>query len=391
MKRKSFFIIIIVLIFSINNIQAQTDGDIGTQEMNVITTAVPFLTITPDSRAGAMGDVGAATTPDVNSLHWNPAKYAFTDRDFGVALSYSPWLHKLASDMSLNNLSAYKRINERQTVALSLTYFTIGEIQFTNNLGQELYAFNPNEFSINSAYALKLGENFSGAVALRFIYSNLTGGISLAGVGETHPGIAVGGDLAFFYTKELDIKDKKNNLAIGLNISNLGSKISYGATVESFIPSNFKIGTAWTTNLDDYNSLMFAFDINKMLVPTPPIYDGDGYGEDHIVAGYPTDISTSYAVIRSFYDAPWGAKEELHELMYSAGIEYWYAKKFAVRAGYFHEHKYKGNRKYFTTGIGLRLNVFSLDFSYLIPVNNNHHPLEGTLKFTLGFNFGDVK
>ena len=359
--------------------------------MNVITTAVPFLTITPDSRAGAMGDVGAATTPDVNSLHWNPAKYAFTDENFGIALSYSPWLRKLTGDMSLNNLSSFFRINNRQTVALSLTYFTIGQIQFTNINGDPLIAFNPNEFSLNGAYALKLSENISGAVAMRFIYSNLTGGISAPGGGETHPGLAVGGDLAFFYTKDMEINNKSNNLSIGLNISNLGNKISYGATSESFIPANMKIGAAFTSDLDDYNSIMLAFDINKMLVPTPPIYDGDGYGKDHIIAGEDPDVAVRVAIIQSFYDATWGAKEEFHELMYSVGLEYWYAQKFAIRAGYFHEHKFKGNRKYFTAGIGLRLNVFALDFSYLIPVGSNQHPLAGTLKFTLVFKLGKVK
>ena len=385
MLRKSFFLIIFILSLTINFVQAQ---DIGAQEMNVITTAVPFLTITPDSRAGAMGDVGAATTPDVNSLHWNPAKYAFTNENFGIALSYTPWLRKLTGDMSLNNLSSFFRINNRQTIGLSLTYFTIGQIQFTNINGDPLIAFNPNEFSVNGAYALKLSEHISGAVAMRFIYSNLTGGISAPGGGESHPGLAAGGDLAFFYTKDLSIKDKLANLSLGINISNLGNKISYGATTESFIPSNMKIGAAFTTHLDDYNSFMFAFDINKLLVPTLPIYDDNG----DILKGQDPDVAVPTAIIHSFYDAPWGVKEELHELMYSVGIEYWYVQKFAVRAGYFHEHAFKGNRKYVTAGIGLSLNVFALDFSYLIPVSSSgQHPLAETMKFTLGFKIGKNK
>jgi len=374
------FVAIIILIFAANitNAQKLVEGP------NAISTAVPFLTITPDARAGAMGDVGVATSPDENSLHWNASKYAFTENDFGVALSYTPWLRKLTKDMSLNTLAGFKRINKRQTVALSLIYFTIGQIQFTNSQGNNTVVHNPNEFSFNGAYALQLSPNLSGAIALRFIYSDLTGGQQVSGTGLTHAGRAVAGDLSFFYKKDFEVNQKNSLFSAGINLSNLGSKISYGGVEQNFIPANMRIGTAFTTELDQYNKFTLALDINKLLVKTPQM---DSLGAFERTG----DISSPVAIVQSFYDAPFGLKEEFHELMFSLGLEYWYANQFAIRAGYFHEHEFKGARKYLTTGVGLKLNVFSIDFSYLVPVGSApNNPLQQTLRFTLGFNFGAV-
>ncbi len=374
------FAVITILVLTANITKAQE----LVEGLNSISTAVPFLTITPDARAGAMGDVGVATSPDENSLFWNASKYAFTEKDFGVALSYTPWLRKLTTDMSLNTLTGFKRINKRQTVALSLIYFTIGQIQFTNDQGQNTVVHNPNEFSFNGAYALQLSENLSGAIALRFIYSDLTGGQQVSGAGLTHAGIAYAGDLSFFYKKDFEVNGMPSLFAAGINLSNLGSKVSYGGVEQNFIPANMKIGASYTTELDQYNKFTFAFDINKLLVTTPQM---DSIG-NHVRQ---EDIAAPVAIVQSFYDAPFGVKEELHELMYSVGTEYWYSNKFAIRAGYFHEHKFKGARKYITTGVGVKLNVFSIDFSYLIPVASApNNPLEQTLRFTLGFNFGAV-
>ncbi len=371
-------IIIFVFTTSISNAQEEL-----VEKLNSISTAVPFLTITPNANAGAMGEVGVATAPDVNSMKWNASKYAFTKQDFGVSLSYTPWLRKLTGDMSLNNLTGYKRINRRQTVAFSLTYFTIGEIQFTDQSGFKLMMYNPNEFSVDGAYALQLSDYISGAISLRFILSDLTGGQQVSGVGETHAGTAYAGDLSFFYRRSFEHEDeRKSTIAAGICVSNLGSKISYGGTMQNFIPANLRIGTAYTLALDKNNEFTFAFDINKLLVPTRQM-DEDG----NLLPI--EDVAVPVAIVQSFYDAPFGLQEELHELMYSTGLEYWYAGNFAIRGGYFHEHKFKGARKYATMGIGLKLKVFNIDFSYLIPVASApNNPLEETLRFTLGFNFG---
>jgi len=384
LKQLTIIIALIITPFVLKG-QTMSIGELS-GEVNTISSAVPFLMITPDSRAGGMGDVGAATSPDVSSLHWNPAKLSFIDEDYGASLSYTPWLRALIDDISLAYLSGYKKFSKGRVVGVSLRYFSLGNITFTDNSGTELSTYNPNEFSINVSYSMLFTDNLSGGIALKYIYSNLTGGIQSGG-SETHAGKAVASDISVFYTKDIKISEKNSNLALGLNISNIGNKISYTDDSESnFLPTNLKLGGALTYELDEYNTLTLAVDINKLLVPTPPVYDDQGL----IIAGKDPNVSITTGMWQSFSDAPGGSKEELNELTYSFGLEYWYNQRFALRTGYFHEHATKGNRKYFTVGLGLKLNVFQLDFAYLLPVQQRN-PLENTLRFSLAFNFKALK
>ena len=385
----------LVLLISMMCIQtilkAQIDFIDRYEELNTITTAVPFLIISPDAKAGGMGDVGVASTPDAMSMHWNPAKYAFVDDQSGIAVCYTPWLKSLIPDIDLSYLSGYTKKNDNEAFAFALRYFTLGEIKFTDNTGNSLGSFNPNELALSSTYARKLTNNMSTAIALRYIYSNLTGGQQV-GTLPTEAGQSIAGDVAAFYTKSIRLGSQNADLSIGLNISNIGSKIAYTeTTTRDFIPTNMRFGTAVTTAIDDYNKISFEVDFNKLLVPTPPIYN-DG----EIIAGMDPDVSVMSGIFQSFGDAPGGAKEEFREIIYSLGSEYWYDEQFAVRAGYFHEAPTKGDRQFFSLGAGLRYNVFGLDFSYLIPVRSRDdagavNPLSNTLRFALTFDFGALK
>jgi len=372
-------------------------GDL-TGEVNTINSAVPFLTITPDSRGGAMGDIGVATSPDISSQQYNPAKYAFIDGDGGIALSYTPWLRNLIHDINLAYLVGYKRLDAQQVVSASFRYFSLGNIVFTDLVGGILRDFNPNEFAIDAGYSRIFGNNISGGIAFRFVRSDLTGGISNDG-SDYKAGLSVAADLAMYYQNTIQLQGKDAMLAIGANISNIGTKMSYTDDQEkSFIPINLKVGSSLKMNIDDYNSFTFAVDINKLLVPTSPIYWQDSTnsdGENVIKYGKNPNVSVPQGMLQSFFDAPGVEKadgtrsifiEELHELTYGLGAEYWYRDQFAIRTGYFYEHETKGNRKFFTAGIGLKLNVFEIDFSYLIPINQAN-PLANTLRFTLGFDF----
>ncbi len=381
-------------------------------QVNTITTAVPFLMISPDSRAGAMGDAGVATTPDANSAHWNASKFVSVEKDAGVSISYVPWLRKLVNDINLAYLSGYRKIKNDQVFCASLRYFSLGDITFTDINGETLGQFNPNEFAIDLSYARPLSEKLSGSVSLRYIYSNLTGGQYVMG-SASHPGNAVAADLGFYYQDDVVISDRDALLAFGLNITNMGNKISYTENADKdFIPTNLRLGGALSMEIDDYNSFMVTADVNKLLVPTMPVYydadevtpDGDtiSAGEQVIKFGMNPEVSLPVGMVQSFYDAPGVQldpedeynrsvfKEEMREINISAGLEYWYANQFAIRAGYFHEHATKGNRQYFTVGMGLRLNVFGLDFSYLIPTKQRN-PLENTLRFTLVFDFEGLR
>lgn len=366
------------------------DSLVGT--LNTITTAVPFLMIAPDARSGGMGDIGAATTPDANSVHWNPAKLAFLDKNIGFSLSYTPWLRALVNDINLAYVSGYKKLSSDQALAVSLLYFSLGEITFTDANGNVTGQFNPNEFAVDAAYARKLGENFSAGMALRYIYSNLTGGIGVSNT-TAHAGTSVAADLSIYYRLPIEIGGKKTMWSSGLNISNIGTKISYTETgVKDFIPTNFRLGTTFTSDLDDYNRFAFSLEVNKLLVPTPPVYSDslDAAGNPVIIAGEDPNVGVSTALFQSWSDAPGGFAEEMKEWTWSAGVEYWYDKQFAVRFGYFHEAPTKGNRQYFTVGAGLKYNVFGLDFAYLIPTQQRN-PLENTLRFTLTFDFDGLK
>ena len=373
--------------------QNDTDYDeIGGGNLNTITTAVPFLLISPDSRAGGMGDVGVATTPDANSLHWNPAKFSFVEDEVGFSVSYVPWLRALVPDINLSYLAGYKKLNDNDAVAMELRYFTLGDITFTDVIGNNLGQYKPSEFAIGSSYSRKLSDQFSLAIAGRYIYSNLTGGQSAGGI-TTNAGQSIAADVAGYYKKTVRIAKKDMDLAFGANISNIGNKISYTETsTRDFIPINLRLGTALNADLDDYNKISFAFDLNKLLVPTPPIYNDSI--DDQIDFGKDPNVSVVSGIFQSFSDAPGGFSEEMREINFSVGTEYWYDDQFAVRAGYFNEHDTKGGRKFFTFGSGVRYNVFSLDFSYLINASraiNGNNPLANTMRFTLIFDFGEME
>jgi hypothetical protein len=359
----------------------QINGQSG-ERINTITTAVPFLTISPNAKAGALGDAGVASDPDVNSIHWNPAKLAFVENDVAFSVSYTPWLKSLVPDINLGYLSGYKRLDDMQTIGASLLFFSLGDINFTNNQGQQTGVFSPYEFAFDVAYSRKLSENFSLGMAGRYIFSNLSGNFS-NGATESKPGKTVAADVSGFYTKEIELGDKNAVLNIGGNISNIGAKMSYSSSdVKDFIPTNLRFGPGLKIEIDDYNEVSFLVDVNKLLVPTPPILEGTTIveGEDDKTKSVPEGI------FGSFTDAPGGAKEEFQELYYGTGFEYWYSGQFALRAGYFYEHPFKGNRQFFTIGAGLKYNVFGLDFSYLV-TTTQANPLENTLRFSLVFDF----
>ena len=384
----------IALVFSFNAISQDVSGidEIGRNNLNTITTAVPFLLISPDSRAGGMGDVGVATSPDANSLHWNPAKYSFIDQEVGFAVSYVPWLRNLVPDINLSYISGYKKLNKNEVVAMELRYFTLGDITFTDVIGNNLGQYKPSEFALGSSYSRKLSDQFSLAISARYIYSNLTGGQSAGGI-ATNAGQSIAADVAGYYVKDIRIAKKDMELAFGANISNIGNKISYTETsTRDFIPINLRLGTALNADLDDYNKISFAFDLNKLLVPTPPIYNDSI--NDQIDYGKDPNVSVVSGIFQSFGDAPGGFNEEMREINFSVGTEYWYDNQFAIRAGYFNEHNTKGGRKFFTFGSGVKYNVFALDFSYLINASraiNGNNPLANTMRFTLTFDFGQMQ
>ncbi|HOY31197.1 MAG TPA: type IX secretion system outer membrane channel protein PorV [Bacteroidales bacterium] len=398
MKRILFAVIAFILLGTSLFAQSSQTSDLLKNKLNTITTAVPFLLIAPDARGGGLGDAGAASLPDANSMHWNPAKYGFVEKDFGFSVSYSPWLHKLVNDINLAYLGAYKRINKRQVLSMSLRYFSLGNITFTNETGQNIGQYKPNEFSLDASYAFKFTNEVSGAIALRYIYSNLTGGIYVAGA-QSKAGQAVAADVSVYYEKPIEIKGINTTFGLGANISNIGNKISYTENLDrDFIPTNLRLGFSYAVNFDKNNSLALLLDFNKLLVPTPPVYQLDSTGKyvydvdgnKIIEAGKDPNVGVVRGMIQSFYDAPGGFGEELKEINIAAGLEYWYAKQFSIRAGYFNEASTKGNRKYLTIGAGLRYSVFGLDFAYLIPVTQRN-PLENTLRFSLLFNFDKVK
>lgn len=380
MKKKTAALLFILTAFSCNTRLFS--------QLNAIQTVVPFLMIAPDSRAGGMGDAGVATSPDVFSMHWNPAKFAFIDGKSGVGISYAPWLRNLVPDINIAYLSGYKRIDGKQVLSASLAYSSLGDVPFTDDFGNELLTFNPNEFSIDASYSRLFTEYLSGGIAFRFIYSNLTGGYYANGE-ATKPGISFAADISGYYQKQITMFRKNAQIAFGLNFSNIGSKMSYSdSQYADFIPMNMRLGTAATINLDNYNKITATIDLNKLLVPTPPVYSTTN--PDSIISGKDPNVAVPVAIFQSFYDAPGGFKEEMQEITYSLGLEYWYNNQFALRGGYFNENENKGNRKYFTAGAGFRLKSITLDFSYLMPVATNH-PLARTLRFSLAFEFNSFR
>lgn len=402
MKKILCLTALIALLLS-NSIYAQNTGGSGHnllgQELNTITTAVPFLLVAPDSRAGAMADMGVATSADVNSQAYNAAKYVFNENKFGISVSYSPWLRKLVNDINLLYLSTYYKVSDNDALSLSLRYFSLGDISFTDINGEPMGDQKPNEFSIDLGYSRKLIDQLSLAITPRFVYSNLTAGQYVEGQ-ETNAGLAGAADIGLFYQQDFGFKKNKSmnsTLRAGLNISNIGNKMSYssGTLRRDFLPTNLKLGVTYTLDFDQYNSLMAGLEVNKLLVPTNPVYARDSI-TDHILydaAGNPVilsgrnpDVSVAQGIFQSFGDAPGGALEEFHEVNWAVALEYSYRKLLFVRAGYFYEHPTKGNRQFITFGAGIHYSIFGLDVAYLCTVDQ-HHPLENTLRFSLTFDF----
>jgi hypothetical protein len=365
---KKLFALLVVLSLTCGNYLLSQDKG----ELRAIQTVVPFLTVAPDSRAGGMGDAGVATSPDVYSMHWNPAKFAFIDGNGGIGISYVPWLRNLVPDINIANVAAYFRLDSRQVLSTSLLYSSLGTVPLTDDWGTLTREIIPNEFAFDAAYSRMFSDNFSGGLAFRFIYSNLTSGIS-----DNRPGISVAADLSGYYQKDVRYGSKNGSLAFGVNFSNIGSKMSYSEDkAGEFIPMNFRIGSAATVELDDHNKLTATIDINKLLVPSPRADSNN--------------VAVPVAIFSTWFDAEDGISEEFRELTFSPALEYWYNNQVAVRGGYFHENATKGNRKYFTAGLGLKLKVFAIDISYLMPVAHNH-PLAQTLRFSLAFDFGNMR
>ncbi len=357
---------------------------------NPVYTAVTSQTIAPDARAAGMGDVGAATDPDVNSQYWNPAKYPFTISRAGVSLNYTPWLRELVNDMYLANLAGYYRIGDYSAVSGSLRYFNMGEVMMSSSQsGSNDMTINPYEMSVDLAYALMLSEHLSLSAGVRWIYSDLTYDYT----SETSPGSAFAADIAAYYQNYVDIGQRECQLGIGLNLSNIGSKINFGSTDNSeFIPTNMRLGASLMIPVDEFNRFTIAADANKLLVPTRPIQkDGESKVDyDTRLQRDYYDVSSIGGIFKSFSDAPGGLKEELQEVSWSLGGEYIYNDKFALRAGYHHESETKGNRKYFTVGAGFKMNAFSLDAGYVIATAKSN-PLDQTLRFTLTFDMDGIK
>lgn len=360
--------------------KAKAQNTDGSRANNVM-TGVPFLLITPDARAGAMGENGVAVLPDANAMSINPSKLAFLEKPYGVSLSYSPWLKSLVPDINLAYLSGYYRTDERTTIGASLRYFSLGNIPLVDENRNEQGMFNPNEFAIDGTFARKFGEEFSLGTTARFIYSNLTSG-QITG-GQQKPGTAFAVDVSGFFKKPTIMFGKDAILSAGINLSNIGTKVNYSdAADKPFLPANFKLGGASTFILDDYNQITIGLDFNKLMVPTQPIRDTNG----NIIAGKDPNVSVPAGIFQSFTDAPGGFSEELKEVSISTGVEYWYNQQFAIRGGYFYESPQKGDRRYLTLGAGLKYNVFNLDFAYLVG-SPQKNPLANTLRFTLIFNF----
>ena len=379
MKRR-YYIGTLILLFCALTMSAQDKKDM----FNPIYTSVTSQMIAPDARAAGMGDVGAATDPDVNSQYWNPAKYPFTISRAGVSLNYTPWLRQIVNDIDLAYLAGYYRIGDYSAVSGSLRYFSLGEV--LTDYSADAMTINPYEMSLDVAYSLMLSEKFSIGAALRWIYSDLTYDYT----DDTSPGSAFAADLSCYYNNYIMLGSRECQLGLGMNISNIGSKINFGGDDHSeFIPTNLRVGASLMVPIDEYNRFSISADANKLLVPTYPMDENgeysEAYAEDHYY-----NISSIAGIFKSFSDAPGGAKEELQEINYSVGAEYVYHDQFSLRAGYHHESENKGNLKYFTLGAGFRMNVFSLDVGYVIATAKSN-PLDQTLRFTLAFDMDGIK
>jgi len=357
------------------------------QQLQVPTSSVPFLNFTPDARSGALGEAGVALSdPDANSIFWNPAKLVFAKQDKGATISYTPWLRDLIGDMYYTNLSGYSKVGKNSVIGGSLLYFDLGTVDFTTATGVAAGTFNSREYAVTASFGQRLSQNFSLAVNLKYLNSNLAAGSSLQGL---KPGATAAADIGAYYQNEVrdDATGKGIGWAFGAMISNLGGRINYGGNERYFIPTNLRLGTNLTFHVDQYNKFNFVVDVNKLMVPTPDI---------QLVGGRPVNLNANkgyfQSVFGSFADAPGGFSEELKEFTISTGVEYWYNEQFAVRGGFFNESNLKGGRKYITTGLGLKLQQrFGVDFSYLLPVSQSSpSPLTNTFRISLLFNFNSA-
>jgi len=388
------------LAFFAQETQAQCSYDAARDEyialdggpcVNTLITAMPFLRIIPDARSAALGDAGIGLSADPNAMFFNSSKLTFAEDDLGVSLTYTPWLRALGlTDVYMAYLSGYKKIDELSAVGLSMKYFSLGSISFTDLNGEPLGDGRPNEFEIAGAYSRKLSEKFSVGISLKFIFSNLAAGQAIDNV-EIKPATAGAADISFTYITPINLENSDSELTIGGAISNIGTKVSYTNSVnKDFLPANLGIGAAWKIDLDQYNQITFVSDLNKLLVPTPCVGTECETGGDPTVIDY-KEQGVIGSIFNSFGDAPNGASEELKEISYSLGVEYWYDQQFAVRAGYYTEHATKGNRKFFSLGLGVKYNIFGLNFSYLIPTSSQRNPLDNTLRFSVLFDFGAMQ
>ena len=371
-------------------VKAADDDDTKEKLFNPVNYAVISQTIAPDARGGGLGDVGAATDPDVNSQYWNPAKYPFNISRAGVSLNFTPWLRSLVNDMNLAYLSGYYRIGDYSAVSASLRYFNMGEVYTENpDVNSKAMTINPYEMSLDVAYSLMLSEKFSLAAAIRWIYSDMRFDYKE----DSSPASAFAADIAAYYQNYVVIGQRECQLGVGLNISNIGSKITFsGEEYSEFLPANLRLGASLMIPIDEYNRITLAADANKFLVPTVPQQEeGEDAAEykDRVLREY-NDVSAISGIFKSFSDAPGGFKEEMEEINYGLGAEYVYNDKFALRAGYHHESQSKGNRKYFTVGAGFKMNFFSLDAAYVVATAKSN-PLDQTLRFTLSFDMDGLK
>lgn len=393
MKKLFPSILVVILLFAgFLNALAETTIDGEANAFNPITSGVPFLSIAPDARGGGMGDVGAATTPDATSSYWNPAKYAFISGSGGACLSYTPWLRKLVKDIDLAYLSGFYKIADVQTVAMSMRYFSLGEVIIRKDETSPAMTAKPYDVAVDATYSRILAENFSMGVSLRFIYSDLLGGAATEDAETLSPGKAVAADISAYYGAPVTLSSGEGFAAAGLNISNIGSKISYGDDENTaFLPTNLRLGGSFNYPFDPYNKMSINLDLNKLLVPSRPVQkDGESDTDyDARLVKYNNGDPIS-GIFTSFSDAPGGFSEELQEIMWSLGLEYAYNNQFFARGGYFHESENKGNRKYFTLGAGFKLNVLSLDVAYVISVAQTN-PLDQTLRFSLAFTLDGIK
>lgn len=390
MKRVYFLCGLSATLLASGNLNAQNAFGEKLSDYNVVTTAVPIINVSPDARAGAMGDVGVATTSDGNNIYWNPAKLAFMGPDVSkLSISYTPWLNRLVPDINLAYLSYARSIGTRQGIGFSLRYFSLGDINFRDDQGNPTGTFSPYELSLDGAYALKFSETWSGGIGLRYIYSDLTQGQVVQGL-QTKPGQSVSADISVYYkSRKINMKDgMKGTASFGLNISNVGAKIAYSESGGSdFLPTNLRIGGGYNVQVDKYNQLGLYIDINKLLVPTPQFIDQND------TLGKSTDVNPIAGMIQALNPGakPYGFSELMQEIIWNAGAEYVYNDIFMVRAGYQYESKYKGYRQYFTFGAGIRYNIFALDFAYLIPASKLvTSPLANTLRFSLSFDLGGM-